>query len=76
LAFCRISAEGLADIRETVATCSSLSRSELALMIAEHLEWYSASGSLKLDACLKLLDKLEATGGFETPREADIFWME
>jgi len=38
-----ISAEGLADIRETVATCSSLSRSELALMIAEHLEWYSES---------------------------------
>jgi hypothetical protein len=40
-----ISAEELADIRETVATCFRLSRSELARTIGEHLEWYSASWS-------------------------------
>jgi hypothetical protein len=62
-----ISPEELADIRETVATCSRLSRSELARTIGEHLEWYSASGSLKLDACLKLLEKLEAQEGLKIP---------
>jgi hypothetical protein len=43
-----ISAEELADIRETVATCSCLSRSELALTIAEHLEWYTTGTGLTL----------------------------
>jgi hypothetical protein len=44
------STEELADIRETVVTCFRLSRSELALTIGEHLEGYSATGALKLDA--------------------------
>lgn len=54
-----ITVEELADIQETVVTCRGLSRSELALTISEHLEWRSASGSLKLDACAKLLERLE-----------------
>ena len=62
-----ITAEELADIRETVATCRGLSRSELALTIGEHLTWYSASGSLKLDACTKLLEKLETQGLLSLP---------
>jgi hypothetical protein len=62
-----ITAEELADIRETVATCRGLSRSELALTIGEHLAWYSASGSLKLDACTKLLEKLETQGLLSLP---------
>lgn len=62
-----ITAEELADIRETVAMCSGLSRSELALTIGEHLSWYSASGSLKLDACKKLLEKLETQGFLSLP---------
>ncbi len=57
-----ITAEELADICETVAICSRLSRKELALTISEHLDWRSASGSLKQDACVKLLDKLESQG--------------
>lgn len=61
--------EELSDIRETVATCSRLSRSELALTIGEHLEWYSATGSLKLDACVKLLEKLEAQGVLSLPEK-------
>jgi hypothetical protein len=62
-----ITAVELADIQETVDTCSGLSRSELALTISEHLEWHSASGSLKQDACLKLLEKLEAQGFLSLP---------
>ena len=62
-----ITAEELADIRETVAICSGLSRTELALTIGEHLEWRSATGSLKQDACLKLLEKLEAQGLLKLP---------
>ncbi len=64
-----ITTEELADIRETVATCSGLSRSELALTIGEHLEWYSATGSLKLDACVKLLEKLETQGVLSLPEK-------
>jgi hypothetical protein len=64
-----ISAVELADISETVATCSGLSRSELALTIGEHLEWRSATGSLKLDACVKLLEKLELYGVLRLPEK-------
>lgn len=62
-----ITAEELADIRETVSACSGLSRSELALTIGEHLEWRSATGSLKLDACVRLLEKLEGQGVLKLP---------
>jgi hypothetical protein len=64
-----ISVEELADIRERVATCSRLSRSELALTIAEHLERYSESGFLKPDACLNLLEKLEVQGVLKLPEK-------
>ena len=64
-----ITTEELADICETVAICSRLSRTELALTISEHLEWRSATGSLKQDACVKLLDKLEAQGLVTLPEK-------
>jgi len=64
-----ISIEELANIRETVAMCSGLSRSELALTISEHLEWRTASGSLKLDASLKFLEKLELQGIVKLPEK-------
>ena len=57
-----VDAEELEAIKETVAACRGLSRSELVLTICEHLEWRSASGSLKKDACEKLLEKLEVQG--------------
>ncbi|MCK8603689.1 DUF4338 domain-containing protein [Desulfoferrobacter suflitae] len=63
----RISREEMEGICDTVEACGQLSRKELALTICEHLEWYSASGSPKLDACLKLLQKLEARGDLELP---------
>jgi hypothetical protein len=62
-----ITTKELANILETVVTCSSLSRNELALTVGEHLEWYSATGSLKVDACAKLLEKLEAQGFLSLP---------
>ena len=49
--------------------CSGLSRSELALTISEHLEWRTASGSLKLDASLKFLEKLELQGIVKLPEK-------
>jgi hypothetical protein len=64
-----ITAEELADIRETVANCTGLSRSELAFTISEHLDWRSATGSLKLDASVKLLEKLEARGVVRLPEK-------
>jgi hypothetical protein len=47
-----ISLEEIDEIRETVAVFHRLSREELAVTICEHLEWYSASGTPKADACL------------------------
>ncbi len=66
-----ITVEELADIRETVVTCRGLSRSELALTISEHLEWRSASGSLKLDACAKLLERLEQLNLVKLPAKRE-----
>ncbi len=43
-----------------------LAVNELAATICEHLEWYTAGGGLKVDACLKLLepqDRPENTWG-------------
>jgi len=49
-------------ICETVALLPNLSLRELASTISEHLGWYTASGTVKRDACMKLLLKLEAAG--------------
>ena len=62
-----ISDEEIAQIQETVSLCQGLSRKELALTIAEHLQWYRASGTNKEDACIKLLEKLELQGVLQLP---------
>ena len=62
-----ISLEEIDEIRETVAVFHRLSREELAVTICEHLEWYSASGTPKADACLNLLCKLEQEGLLRLP---------
>lgn len=67
-----IQPEELAAIKETVAACHRLSRCELVLTICEHLEWRSASGSLKADACHKLLEKLEIQGEVKLPGKRQI----
>lgn len=60
-----ISGEELEQIRQTVALFPGLSLQELAATISEHLEWYTAGGAVKRDACMKLLWKLEASGQLE-----------
>ena len=56
-------------IKETVRLCQQLSRQELAQTIAENLQWYRASGTNKVDACLKLLKKLESQGVLQLPEK-------
>lgn len=65
----KISIEEIEEIRETVAVFHRLSREELAVTICEHLEWYSASGTPKADACLNLLGKLELEGLLRLPEK-------
>lgn len=64
-----ISREEIEQIQETVATFGQLSRKELALTVCEHLEWHTASGSNKVDACLRLLEKLESQGVLRLPEK-------
>ncbi|MCP3921228.1 MAG: DUF4338 domain-containing protein [Desulfobacterales bacterium] len=54
-------------IQETVNLFPKLSRTELAQTICEHLKWFTASGSSKEQACLKLLKKLEKSGFIKLP---------
>jgi hypothetical protein len=61
----KISAEEVGQIRETVELLPALAVNELAATICEHLEWYTAGGGLKVDACVKLLNKLETEGVLE-----------
>lgn len=62
-----VNRDDIVQIQETVATFGGLSRWELAQTVCEHLEWRTASGSNKVDACLKLLEKLELQGYFRLP---------
>ena len=54
--------EEVDQICETVELFPNLSIKELASTISEHLEWYTATGTVKRDACVKLLIKLETAG--------------
>jgi len=62
-----INPKELEGIEETVKLFKRLKRWELAETICEHLEWYTATGSRKVDACMKLLEKLEARGVLKLP---------
>ena len=62
-----ITAEDVEYLKEVVRLCSGLSRGELAYTICEHWGWVTASGGPKLQACLKLLAKLEAEGELRLP---------
>jgi len=61
------SAEEIREIRETVAWLPGLARRELAATVCEHLDWHTASGTAKLQACQKLLERLGAAGLVELP---------
>jgi hypothetical protein len=63
----KITAQEIAEITETVKTFPNLSLSTLIETISEHLEWFTATGRYKKDACLKLLQKLEISGAITLP---------
>ncbi len=62
-----ITAQEIEEITETVTTFSNLSLRVLTETICEHLAWFTATGNYKKDACLKLLQKLDAKGFFRLP---------
>jgi len=64
-----VSGEEIAQIRETVETFCLLSRTELIATVCEHMEWHSASGTNKVGACEKLLEKLESQGLLRLPEK-------
>jgi hypothetical protein len=49
-------------IQELADIYRALSRKELAYTICENLNWKNEAGNLKVDSCLELLKKMEATG--------------
>ncbi len=65
----RVSAEEIEQIKETVELFPRLSLKELVATICEHLGWHTAANNLKIDACRKLLMKLEATGIVKLPEK-------
>jgi hypothetical protein len=66
-----ISRQQLDEIIETVGLFPNLSRQELAATISEHLGWVTVTGSNKLDACMKLLEKLECKGLIRLPAKQE-----
>jgi len=58
----RFSQEEIQQICRTVQDFGKLSAKELAATLCEHLGWYTVAGGLKIDACQKLLAKLEGRG--------------
>ncbi|MCD4762444.1 MAG: hypothetical protein K8R28_00310, partial [Desulfobacterales bacterium] len=67
-----ITVQEIEEIKETVSMFWRLSRKELAQTIAENLQWYRASGTNKVDASLKLLEKLESQGVLQLPGKRTI----
>jgi hypothetical protein len=67
----QIEAEEIEQIRQTVETFWRLSRGELAQTVCEHLGWHTVSGSNKVDACMKLLVRLETQGLIRLPAKDD-----
>ena len=62
--FCgrRFTRKQLFDIQRTVHNFPALSRNELAQTICEHLQWHTASGGYRVNACLTVLKNLEQLG--------------
>ena len=56
------SAQEVGEIRNTVAWLPGLARKELAATVCEHLHWHTTAGTPKIQACQRLLERLEAAG--------------
>jgi hypothetical protein len=61
-------AEDIELIRWTVHRFAALSRTELARTICENLSWTAPNGRLKVEACLALLQRLQASATLPPPR--------
>jgi len=59
----------LEEVCSTVTSFPTLSLNELAWTLCQHLEWYTPAGRPKLDACHKLLVKLERQGRVHLPKK-------
>lgn len=57
----------LAEISEVVASCSGLSRTELAKTVCELLGWTRPQGALKSRECLEFLEQIDAEGIIRLP---------
>ena len=62
-----ITPEDLAYMRTFIQRFPGLSRSELTATLCEHLDWLTPAGRPKIDACTKLLARLEAAGELRRP---------
>lgn len=62
-----ITAAEIEKIRSTVTDLGRLSRSSIIEAVCEELQWFAATGAYKIEACTKLLGKLEAQGFLELP---------
>jgi len=49
-------------IMKLIETYQSLPRKELAYTICENLDWKNVGGNLKVDSCLRMLEKLDVSG--------------
>ena len=63
----RIAPQELSLVREVVADCGGLSRTELAQTVCELLNWRRLNGSLKGLECRLWLEELESCGCLELP---------
>jgi hypothetical protein len=61
------SAQEIQQVRDTVAWLPGLARRELAETICEHLNWHTASGTPKTQACQNLLKRLESAEQIKLP---------
>lgn len=61
----------LEDVQYIVRHFSHLSRNELAQTICEGLEWLAPNGKYKKEACLGMLEKLEARGELVLPAKRE-----
>jgi len=65
----KITVDELSEIIETVELFPNLSRAELVKTLCENLDWVTASGGHKNDACMKLVKKLESEGLIRLPEK-------
>ncbi|MCP3891180.1 MAG: DUF4338 domain-containing protein [Desulfobulbaceae bacterium] len=63
----KFTSEDIEEIAETIKAFPNLCQTTLTETICEHLDWFTATGRYKKDACLKLLRKMEDIGAIKLP---------